>query len=124
MHNVPLVSMGVADLPPHLTCLYYVCVPLQVQIGAMQVDLGTLVWERRVAMRNVPLGGVQIHLSGKDMGNFVSHPLFKQAADTAVQVRRMCMGPCGVGFQDQGCLRRLKPPLTSKHTCCHRATTH
>lgn len=55
----------------------------------MQVDLGTLVWERRVAMHNVPLGTVQIHLSGKDMGNFVSHPLFKQAADTAVQVCRM-----------------------------------
>lgn len=58
---------------------------LEVQIGAMQVDLGTLVWERRVAMQNVPLGAVQIHLSGKDMGNFVSHPLFQQAASTAVQ---------------------------------------
>jgi hypothetical protein len=52
----------------------------------MQVDLSTLVWERRVAMRNVPNGSVQIHLSGKDMGNFVSHPLFQQAAATAVQV--------------------------------------
>lgn len=52
----------------------------------MQVDLGTLVWEQRVAMHNVPLGAVQIHLSGKDMGNFVSHPLFQQAASTAVQV--------------------------------------
>jgi hypothetical protein len=63
-----------------------VCVCVQVQIGAMQVDLGTLVWERRVAMTNVPTGSVQIHLSGKDMGNFVSHPLFQQAASTAVQV--------------------------------------
>lgn len=70
---------------PGLCCC--VCLPAsQVQIGAMQVDLGTLVWERRVAMHNVPLGAVQIHLSGKDMGNFVSHPLFQQAASTAVQV--------------------------------------
>lgn len=60
----------------------------------MQVDLGALVWERRVAMRNVPVGSVQIHLSGKDMGNFVSHPLFKQAADTAVQV--------GLGLKAKG----------------------
>jgi hypothetical protein len=82
MYHLPACGLRT----PHLTCLHHVCVPVQVQIGAMQVDLGTLVWERRVAMRNVPLGGVQIHLSGKDMGNFVSHPLFKQAADTAVQV--------------------------------------
>jgi hypothetical protein len=68
----------------------------------MQVDLGTLVWERRVAMRNVPLGGVQIHLSGKDMGNFVSHPLFKQAADTAVQVRCTCIGPLKVRYYSIG----------------------
>ena len=61
-------------------------IPQQVQIGAMQVDLSTLVWERRVAMRNVPAGSVKIHLSGRDMGNFVTHPLFQQAAATAVQV--------------------------------------
>jgi hypothetical protein len=64
-----------------------------VQVGAMQVDLSTLLLERRVALRNVPLGTVTIHLSGRDMGNFVSHPLFKQAAVTAVQVR-VCVCVC------------------------------
>jgi len=38
-------------------------------------------------MKNIPTGSVQIHLSNKDMGNFVTHPLFQQTASTAVQVR-------------------------------------
>jgi hypothetical protein len=60
----------------------------QVQIGAMQVDVSTLLLERRVALLgSTPLGSVAIHLSGPDMGRFLSHPLFQQAASTAVQVR-------------------------------------
>lgn len=74
----------------HCTALH--CAALQVQIGAMQVDLSTLVWERRVSMKNIPSGSVQIHLSSKDMGNFVTHPLFQQTASTAVQVRNSTAG--------------------------------
>jgi hypothetical protein len=101
-HTAPTASHWGPPAKPHSPCLPSLLTtllpwpllqvsvssfsPQQVQIGAMQVDLGTLVWERRVAMQNVPLGAVQIHLSGKDMGNFVSHPLFQQAASTAVQV--------------------------------------
>jgi hypothetical protein len=58
----------------------------QVDIGVMQVDYSSLVWQQKVRMKNVPAGRVRIHLSGKDMGNFVSHPLFQAAAATAVHV--------------------------------------
>jgi hypothetical protein len=58
----------------------------QVDIGAMQVDYSALVWQQKVRMRNVPTGRVRIHLSGRDMGNFVSHPLFQAAAATAIHV--------------------------------------
>eukprot|EP00879_Flechtneria_rotunda_P027456 GHRR01029414.1.p1 GENE.GHRR01029414.1~~GHRR01029414.1.p1 ORF type:complete len:264 (+),score=83.76 GHRR01029414.1:1015-1806(+) len=57
---------------------------LEVDIGTMQVDYGTLVWQQKVAMKNVPTGTVNIYLSGKDLGNFVTHPVFRQAAATAV----------------------------------------
>jgi hypothetical protein len=59
---------------------------LQVDIGTMQVDYSALVWQQKVRMNNVPTGRVRIHLSGNDMGNFVSHPLFQAAAATAVHV--------------------------------------
>lgn len=59
---------------------------MQVDIGFMQVDYGTLLTQRRVAMKNIPTGAVRIHLSSTDMGNFLAHPMFQQAAATAVQV--------------------------------------
>lgn len=61
-------------------------VTLQVDIGMMQVDYGVLVWQQKVRMKNIPTGRVRIHLSGKDMGNFVSHPLFQVAAVSAIHV--------------------------------------
>jgi hypothetical protein len=54
----------------------------------MQVDYSRLLMERKISMKNIPSGSVRIRLSGKDMGNFVSHPLFQDAAQTAVQVGR------------------------------------
>ncbi|WIA35711.1 hypothetical protein OEZ86_004113 [Tetradesmus obliquus] len=57
---------------------------LEVDIGTMQVDTSALLWQQKVRMSNVPAGRVRIHLSGKDMGNFVCHPLFRAAAATAV----------------------------------------
>eukprot|EP00878_Enallax_costatus_P037216 GHUV01042022.1.p1 GENE.GHUV01042022.1~~GHUV01042022.1.p1 ORF type:complete len:236 (+),score=22.71 GHUV01042022.1:38-745(+) len=58
---------------------------LEVEIGTMQVDYGRLLTERKVSMKNIPAGSVRIHLSSKDMGNFLAHPMFQRAAETAVQ---------------------------------------
>lgn len=61
---------------------------MQVDIGSLQVDYSSLVWERKVALKNMPRGHTRIVLSGKDLGNFVTHPIFKQVAATAVQVSK------------------------------------
>jgi hypothetical protein len=68
----------------------------------MQVDYSALVWQQKVRMSNVPTGRVRIHLSGKDMGNFVSHPMFLAAAATAVHVSNQFQT-----FNNDTCSERL-----------------
>jgi hypothetical protein len=58
-----------------------------VDIDEVAIDYSTLLLERRVSLRNVPLGRVAITLTPRDLGNFMSHPLFVAAAASAVQVR-------------------------------------
>lgn len=81
---VPLFVVLDMKLKPGAVCVY--CIYAQVDIGTMQVDYGRLLTERKVSMKNIPAGSVRIHLSGKDMGNFLAHPMFQRAAETAVQV--------------------------------------
>jgi hypothetical protein len=52
----------------------------------MRLDLSTLLWQRRVALLNVPSGYVRIVLTAEDLSNFMVHPLMSNAASKAVQV--------------------------------------
>lgn len=58
----------------------------QVDMGNMEVDYGALVWQQRLALRNAPTGYTRIVLSAADLGNFMTHPIFKQVAATAIHV--------------------------------------
>lgn len=55
-------------------------------MGSMQVDYGALVWQQRLALSNVPTGSTRLVLSASDLGNFMTHPIFKQVAAHAIHV--------------------------------------
>ena len=52
------------------------------------MDYGSLVMQQKVSLKNYPRGHTRIILSGRDLGNFVTHPIFKQVATKAVEVGR------------------------------------
>lgn len=68
------------------------CTPLQlsartieVSVGELQVDASSLLFQQRVALRNIPRGHCTLLLSASDLANFMTHQLMHQAAGRAVQ---------------------------------------
>jgi hypothetical protein len=52
----------------------------------MEVDYGALVWQQRLALKNMPAGYTRIVLSAEDLGHFMTHPIFMQVAASAINV--------------------------------------
>ena len=63
------------------------CPALQVEMADMELDYGALVWQQRLALKNMPAGYTRIVLSAEDLGHFMTHPIFMQVAASAINVR-------------------------------------
>lgn len=73
---------------------------LAVDIGALQVDYGALVTQRKVALSGArPKGTTTITLTAADLGAFMTHPLFKAAAAKAVDGRAFEFDPHSVAIR-------------------------
>jgi hypothetical protein len=73
---------------------------LAVDIGALQVDYGALVTQRKVALSGArPKGTTTITLTAADLGAFMTHPLFAAAAAAAVDGRAFEFDPHSVAIR-------------------------
>lgn len=60
---------------------------LVVDVGELAVDYGALVWQRKLSLKNQPIGTCSLVLTSTDLGNFMMHPLMAQVSNRAVQGR-------------------------------------
>lgn len=61
----------------------------QVCLGRSQLDVEAIVTKQRILLKSIPRGTAKVVFTAQDFGNFLAHPLMKQAAATAVQVLSM-----------------------------------
>lgn len=57
---------------------------IEVDIGELLLDYGTLITQSSVALRNLPTGSCKFRLSSEDLGRFFSHPMLRPAAAKAI----------------------------------------
>lgn len=72
---------------------------MQVSLGAAQLDVEAVLLKQRILLKSIPRGNAKIVFTARDFGNFLAHPLMRQAAATAIQVRFadiMCAPVIGV----------------------------
>ncbi|KAJ9505053.1 hypothetical protein QJQ45_012584 [Haematococcus lacustris] len=103
------------------------CTPLQlsartieasgagVSVGELQVDPSSLLFQQRVALRNIPRGHCTLLLSASDLANFMTHQLMHQAAGRAVQGQAFLF--------DRNSVRFSAPAPGGPHTTTGRAAT-
>lgn len=70
------------------------CRSLRFAVGEVSIDQGALLAERLVKLRSVPTGDAVVQFTPEDFGNFLVHPLTRDAARAA--------GPGGVEFVFDG----------------------
>lgn len=59
---------------------------LQITLGAAQLDVEAVLFKQRIILKSIPRGTAKIVFTARDFGNFLAHPLMRQAASTAIQV--------------------------------------
>ena len=61
---------------------------MQITLGAAQLDVEAVLLKQRIILKSIPRGTAKIIFTARDFGNFLAHPLMRQAASTAIQVSR------------------------------------
>ncbi len=76
---------------PYRTPKQLTAAAIRVSVGEMLVDQQALLFQQRVALKNIPIGSCTLTLTPADLGNFMTHDLMKAPAG------KVCFVPVTIG---------------------------